>query len=232
MYGACGCGAARGHWTGPGEAAGPSPPLPLLPVPSPNRFGQVLRLPARTGRGRVCACEPVCLVLINKPGLLLHRSPAHTCAPPSASLPAAACRFRVDSVGPGNWDSPVCSRLGLGEGPSPGRVWEPGGKAGAGVQRTAGPGGGGLQGGGEPTGVRACVGTRAGKIRSFLRPPPESLLPRPLCLPPGPPPASRRECPLLSSAERVLPELHFWDSSPLLSLALCQLPLASLTANG
>ena len=47
MYGACG--ETQGPWTGLGEAAWPSPPHPLLSVPSPNRFGQVLRLPARHG---------------------------------------------------------------------------------------------------------------------------------------------------------------------------------------
>lgn len=77
---------------------------------------------------------------------------------------------------------------------------------------------------GGPPGQGPAFGKRAGEIRSFLRRPPKSLLLWPLCLPPGPPPASRRECPLLSSAERALPELHFWDSSTLLSLALCQLP--------
>lgn len=56
MYGACG--EARDTSTGrAGEAAGPPAP-PLLSAPSPNRFGQVLRLPAA---GWASLCVQACV---------------------------------------------------------------------------------------------------------------------------------------------------------------------------
>lgn len=50
--------------------------------------------------------------------------------PPAAPplLPLLAYRFQGDSVDTGNWVSPVCSRLGLGQGLSPQRVGKPQGK--------------------------------------------------------------------------------------------------------
>ena len=95
-------------WTWGG--AWPSPPLPLLSAPSPNRFGEVLAgPPALLGRagGRVWACKPVCL---DPPHKQARLAPSTTVQPtrdtpwlPLLSSPLLAWRFRGDSVGPGNW---------------------------------------------------------------------------------------------------------------------------------
>ena len=154
-------------WTWGG--AWPSPPLPLLSAPSPNRFGEVLAgPPALLGRagGRVWACKPVCL---DPPHKQARLAPSTRVQPtrdtpwlPLLSSPLLAWRFRGDSVGPRNWVSSVCSGLDLNTGPSPrrmsGRVPLLGGCWGAprglsveqGLPPSWGGRGGGLQGGERP----------------------------------------------------------------------------------
>lgn len=144
-------------------------------------------------------------------------------------------------MGPGNWVNPVCSRLGPGEGPSPGRTWgSPRGETWAGIpaensvshwrvpsrEQEAWRGGCFTLRGG-PQCDRACVGKGAGETRGLphsSHPLPRLLLSWPLSLPPCPPPASRREHPPWSSPERALPGLHFWDNSTIWGLTPCQLP--------
>lgn len=221
-----------------GRQPGLPRPLPLLSAPSPNRFGQVLRPPAR--HGRVWACKPVCLDPPHKQACPLHQrelSRAQPLTPPSASplLPPAGLEVSQRLSGPGKLGQSSVLQARPERGSFP---WEDVGEPeerdlGRESQHRAGfptgeffP----LLGGGEGCRVshsvtRACIGKKARETRSFLRPPPKSLLFLwPLSLPPCPPPASRRECRLLSSPERALPELHFWDNSALLGLALCQLP--------
>lgn len=194
--------------------AWPSPPLPLLSAPSPNRFGEVLRglqpsssrAAGRAGEsGRASLC--VWILLTNRPGL----PPPPECNPhatppwlPLLSSPLLAWRFRGDSMGPGNWVSSVCSGLDLNTGPPPRRMSRkvpprrmsgspPKAEAWGGflVQSRGSHHHGGV-GEGDcrvvrgPLWDRACVGKR-------VSPPPRP--PACLPLPPGSPPASRRECP-------------------------------------